>query len=66
MLDLYFEADHPVTSLNPQQYTRIYQWKAESGRLFVRGENTMWFASSLCQFWTEKEVKEFIKELEER
>lgn len=61
---IYAEADHPVTCLNPDRYFRVIYWKAEGGKLYVRGKKGMWFNSSLCKFYTEEQATEMIKEIQ--
>ncbi len=62
---MYCKADHPMTPLNPDPYFKVKECKMEGGKLYVRGEHTMWFATGLCKFYTEKEALVYIREFEE-
>ncbi len=59
---IWAEADHPITCLNPDRYFHVIDWKTEGGKLYVRGEKTMWFSSGLCKFYTESQALEMIEE----
>jgi hypothetical protein len=44
LIGMEVQADHPVTCLNPAPTFQIHEAKIdERGKLFVRGEETMWF-----------------------
>lgn len=64
MNKIYACADHPITCLNPEYCFLVVHWKAERGKLYVRGEKTMWFASSLCRFFNEEDSIALNKERE--
>jgi hypothetical protein len=42
-------ANHPITVLNPDKYFTITDVRVTEGRIYVRGENTMWFSQSLIK-----------------
>lgn len=42
--------NHPITPLNPSEYFTIVDVKIEeNGKIFVRGEHTMWFGESMVK-----------------
>jgi hypothetical protein len=43
LIGLEVRPDHPVTCLNPALTFKIYEAKIDDNKLYVRGENTMWF-----------------------
>lgn len=45
------EADHPITSLNPTKTFIVKEMKYDTGRekCYVRGEDTMWFATNMIK-----------------
>lgn len=43
------KADHPVTSLNPDETFPIHECKIDNGKLYCRGEKTMWFHVDLLK-----------------
>lgn len=48
LVGLEVKADHPITCLNPTETFLIRYAKIdERGKLYVRGEETMWFHASL-------------------
>lgn len=47
LIGLEVKANHPITVLNPTKTFKITQASIEDNKLYVRGEDTMWFESSL-------------------
>ncbi|MDO8611127.1 MAG: hypothetical protein Q7R95_11430 [bacterium] len=43
------KADHPITVLNPEETFKIKEVSIDNNILYVRGENTMWFAQGLIK-----------------
>lgn len=43
LIGLEVRADHPITCLNPEPTFKISEVKIENDKLYVRGEQTMWF-----------------------
>lgn len=43
------KADHPITCLNPAPTFKIFGAKIANDRIFVRGEETMWFGESVFE-----------------
>ena len=43
------KAKHPITPLNPTETFIVKEAKIERNKLFMRGENTMWFAHELLE-----------------
>lgn len=41
------EASHPITCLNPEKIFVVSEAIIKDNRIFVRGENTMWFGQSM-------------------
>lgn len=48
------KADHPVTCLNPNEAFKIVDVKIEGDKLYVRGEETMWFSSGMISLANKK------------
>ena len=49
LIGLEVRADHPITCLNPEKSFKIFDAKIEDDKLYVRGQNTMWFHSGLVK-----------------
>jgi len=64
MDNIYCNSFHPITCLNPVRYFKVKEWKAEGGRLLVKGQDTCWFVAASCEFYPEETALELIKELE--
>ena len=41
------KADHPITCLNPDGTFKIVDAQIDGGKLYVRGDDTMWFSSEM-------------------
>lgn len=63
--NIYAVAEHPITSANPEWIFKVKEMKVERGKLYARGEDTIWFSSELCKFYNEGEGKALIAELED-
>ena len=44
------QSNHPTTCLNPEETFVIKEVKYEKDNLWVRGEGTCWFGSSMIEF----------------
>lgn len=47
LIGLTVAANHPITCLNPNKFFKIHEVRIENDKLYVRGENTMWFHADL-------------------
>lgn len=55
LIGIEVQADHPQTCLNPSKTFRVHEARIdENGRLFVRGEETMWFHGGLISLFNKE------------
>lgn len=59
LLSKWVKVDHPITCSNPSEYFEIKQVKCEGNpmniKIYVRGEDTMWFNTNLILDWSDEE-----------
>lgn len=49
--DQWVTVNHPITVMNPDGYFSVAEVKIEDGRIYIRGENTMWFSEELVKVY---------------
>lgn len=43
---------HPITCFNPQEWTTITEINIQEDKMWIRGENTVWFNFVKCELKT--------------
>ena len=49
LIGLTVEANHPITCANPEKHFVVKEARVEDNRIFVRGENTIWFGGGMIK-----------------
>lgn len=56
LIGLKVSSSHPITCLNPTKYFKIKEINIENNKLYVRGENTMWFEADMITRYKDDEI----------